>query len=178
MDQAPAEGLKGIHHSAFRCRDAEETRHFYEDVLGLPLAAALAFDEEPGSGRPHPYVHIFFRLPDGNFIAFFDAPDSASAEHFRPAHGFDRHVAFEAGSPEALLAWKARLDEKGVPVFGPIDHGFVRSIYMWDPNGLQVEITARVAEHDAILAHEETHARGVLSDWTARTAEAKARLRA
>jgi hypothetical protein len=54
----------------------------------------------------------------------------------------------------------------------------VRSIYMWDPNGLQVEITARVAEHDAILAHEETHARGVFSDWTARTAEAKARLRA
>jgi catechol 2,3-dioxygenase-like lactoylglutathione lyase family enzyme len=169
--------LKGIHHSAFRCRDAEETRGFYEDVLGLPVAAALAFEEEPGSGKPHPYVHIFFRLPDGNFIAFFDAPDSARPEQFRPAHGFDRHIAFEAGSVEALEEWKARLDAKGVNAFGPIDHGFVRSLYMWDPNGLQVEITARVPGHDAILAEEERHARAILADWTQRTAEAKATLR-
>lgn len=173
-----SDALKGIHHSAFRCRDAEETRAFYEDVLGLPVAAALAFDEEPGSGKAHPYVHIFFRLPDGNFIAFFDAPDSARPEHFRPAQGFDRHIAFEAGSVEALADWKARLDAKGVPVFGPIDHGFVRSLYMWDPNGLQVEITARVADHDSILAHEEAQARKILADWTAQTADKKARLRA
>lgn len=96
------DSLQGIHHSAFRCRDAEETRVFYEDVLGLKLAAALAFGEEPGSGKAHPYVHIFFALPDGNFIAFFDAPDSASPRHFRAAHGFDRHIAFEAGSVEGL----------------------------------------------------------------------------
>lgn len=170
--------LKGIHHSAFRCRDAEETRAFYEDVLGLPLKAALAFEEEPGSGKPHPYVHIFFALPDGNFIAFFDAPDSASERHFRPAHGFDRHIAFEAGSEAELMAWKAKLDAAGVPCFGPIDHHFVRSIYMWDPNGLQVEITARTAGHDAILADEEAGARAVLAEWTERTAGRKAALRA
>jgi catechol 2,3-dioxygenase-like lactoylglutathione lyase family enzyme len=170
--------LRGIHHTAFRCRDAEETRAFYEDVLGLPVAAALAFDEEPGSGKPHPYVHIFFRLPDGNFIAFFDAPDSARAEQFRPAHGFDRHVAFEAGSVEQLAEWKSRLDAAGVNSFGPIDHHFVQSLYMWDPNGLQVEITARTAGHDPILEAEAASARGVLADWTARTADAKARLKA
>jgi catechol 2,3-dioxygenase-like lactoylglutathione lyase family enzyme len=170
--------LKGVHHSAFRCRDAEETRVFYEDVLGLPLAAALAFEEEPGSGKPHPYVHIFFRMPDGNFIAFFDAPDSAEPKHFHPAHGFDRHVAFEAGSLEELMEWKARLDAKGVPCFGPIDHHFVRSIYMWDPNGLQVEITARTADHDGILEAEEAGARAVLRAWSERTAAAKAKLAA
>jgi catechol 2,3-dioxygenase-like lactoylglutathione lyase family enzyme len=170
--------LKGIHHSAFRCRDAEETRHFYEDVLGLELAAALAFEEEPGSGKPHPYVHIFFRLPDGNFIAFFDAPDSAKARHFLPAHGFDRHIAFEAESPQALARWKDRLEAAGVNSFGPIDHHFVQSIYMWDPNGLQVEITARTQGHDAILETEAKAARDVLADWTARTAPAKAGLAA
>jgi catechol 2,3-dioxygenase-like lactoylglutathione lyase family enzyme len=170
--------LKGIHHSAFRCRDAEETRAFYEDVLGLPVAAALAFEEEPGTGKPHPYVHIFFRLPDGNFLAFFDAPDSAKAEQFRPGHGFDRHIAFEAGSPEKLAVWKAKLDGAGIPCFGPIDHHFVQSLYMWDPNGLQVEITARAADHDPILAAEEASARSVLAEWTARTAPAKARLKA
>jgi catechol 2,3-dioxygenase-like lactoylglutathione lyase family enzyme len=170
--------LQGVHHSAFRCRDAEETRVFYEDVLGLPLAAALAFEEEPGSGKPHPYVHIFFRMPDGNFIAFFDAPDSADAKQFRPAHGFDRHVAFEAESLEKLAEWKARLDARGVPCFGPIDHHFVQSIYMWDPNGLQVEITARTPGHDAILQEEEAGARAVLKAWSERTAAAKAKLAA
>ena len=29
--------IHGLHHFAYRCRDAEETRHFYEDILGLPL---------------------------------------------------------------------------------------------------------------------------------------------
>ncbi len=170
--------LKGIHHSAFRCRDAEETRAFYEDVLGLPVAAALAFEEEPGSGKPHPYVHIFFTLPDGNFIAFFDAPDSARTEHFKPGHGFDRHIAFEAGSEEKLAEWKARLDAAKIPCFGPIDHHFVKSLYMWDPNGLQVEITARTASHDQILQAEAAHARDVLAQWTTRTASAKEKLRA
>jgi catechol 2,3-dioxygenase-like lactoylglutathione lyase family enzyme len=170
--------LNGIHHSAFRCRDAEETRKFYQDVLGLPMAAALAFEDEPGGKRHNPYLHIFFRMPDGNFIAFFDAPESAKAEHFHAAHGFDRHIAFEAGSVEALAEWKARLDAAGVNVFGPIDHHFVQSIYMWDPNGLQVEITARVADHDAVLAAEEARACSVLADWTARTADAKKALAA
>ena len=172
------DAVRGIHHSAFRCRDAEETRRFYEEVLGLPLAAALAFEEEPGSGKPHPYVHIFFRMPDGNFIAFFDAPDSATPAHFRPAHGFDRHIAFEAESEEALMAWKATLEAKGVPSFGPIDHHFVKSIYMWDPNGLQVEITARTQDHDAILEAEEASARQVLKSWSERTKARKAELAA
>lgn len=170
------ESLLGIHHSAFRCRDAEETRAFYEDVLGLPLAAALAFEEEPGTGKAHPYVHIFFALPDGNFIAFFDAPDSAQPKQFRAAHGFDRHIAFEAESSEKLMDWKARLDAAGVPCFGPIDHHFVKSLYMWDPNGLQVEITARDPAHDAILAGEAAAARDVLAVWTERTAEVKKQL--
>ncbi len=169
--------LAGIHHSAFRCRDAEETRAFYEDILGLPVAAALEFDSEPGSGRAHPYVHIFFRLPDGNFIAFFDAPGSAKADQFRPAHGFDRHVAFEVQDPEELAGWKRKLEQGGIPCFGPVDHHFVQSIYAWDPNGLQVEITARTGGHDDILRSEAARARDVLADWTARTAAMKAGLK-
>ena len=33
--------IKGLHHAAYRCRDSEETRKFYEDFLGLPFVAAL-----------------------------------------------------------------------------------------------------------------------------------------
>ena len=38
----------GLHHFAYRCRDAEETRHFYEDILGLPLDC-LARDKDGGA---------------------------------------------------------------------------------------------------------------------------------
>jgi catechol 2,3-dioxygenase-like lactoylglutathione lyase family enzyme len=166
--------LQGIHHSAYRCRDAEETRSFYEDKLGLPLAAVVQEEREPGSGLPNPFVHLFFRLPDGNFIAFFDAPKSAKDGDFKLAHGFDRHVAFEAADQVALLAWRDKLNAAGVPCFGPIDHGFVQSVYFADPNGLPLEITTRVAAHDAILAEEARTARAVIDAWTARKAAEQA----
>ena len=160
--------LRGIHHSAYRCRDAEETRAFYEDLLGLPLAAALEEEREPGSGRKHPFVHIFFKLADGNYIAFFDAPSSAADDSFALVHGFDRHVAFEAADEAAMRDWQSRLNAAGVPCFGPIDHGFVKSVYFSDPNGLPLEITARVAAHDAIMADEAAHDRAVVAGWTAK----------
>ncbi len=164
--------LKGIHHSAFRCRDAEQTRAFYEDLLGLPLAAVVAEEFEPGSGRKNPFVHLFFKLGDGNYFAFFDAPKSASEDKFALVHGFDRHVAFEAGSEDELGAWQAKFKAADVPCFGPIDHHFVKSIYFSDPNGIPLEITARVADHDAIMASEAANARAVIDAWTARKAAA------
>ena len=159
--------LSGIHHTAYRCRDAEQTRAFYEDVLGLPLAGLVIEDKEPGSGRKNPFVHIFFALGDGNYLAFFDAPGSVTPDSFKPVHGFDRHVAFEAADEDALRGWMEKLDKGGVPCFGPIDHGFVKSVYFFDPNGLPLEITTRVADHDAIMADELATHRAGLAEWTA-----------
>ncbi len=159
--------LRGIHHSAYRCRDAEETRAFYEDILGLPLHGLVIEEKEPGSGRRNPFVHIFFALGDGNFLAFFDAPGSAAPEKFDLVHGFDRHVAFEAADEAALIDWRDRLNAGGVPCFGPIDHGFVRSVYFSDPNGLPLEITCRLPDHDAIMASELAAHRARLAEWTA-----------
>lgn len=160
--------LQGIHHSAYRCRDGEETRAFYEDVLGFPLAAVVSEDKEPGSKRPNPFAHLFFRMPDGNYIAFFDAPNSAAPTSFDLVHGFDRHVAFEAEDEADLLAWRDKLNAAGVPCFGPIDHGFVKSVYFSDPNGLPLEVTARVPKHDAIMAEEAGHAHAALAAWQAK----------
>ncbi len=166
--------LRGIHHNAYRCRDAEETRAFYEDLLGLRLAGLVIEEKEPGSGRRNPFVHIFFALGDGNFLAFFDAPGSATPEHFTLVHGFDRHVAFEAADEEGLRDWQGKLNAAGVPCFGPIDHGFVKSVYFADPNGLPLEITTRVARHDEIMAEELAAHRGALAEWTAAKAAAPA----
>ena len=68
-DTAP---IHGLHHFAYRCKDAEETRQFYEDILGLPLYHIIQSDHVPSTGEFCPYTHIFFRMRDGSCIAFFD----------------------------------------------------------------------------------------------------------
>ena len=161
--------LHHIHHTAYRCRDAEQTRWFWEEVMGFPLAAAMVFDEEPGSNRKREYMHLFFQMGDSNFIAFFDVPDDVSEKMFIPRHGFDQHIAFEVDSLDELKAWRRHLKQKGRPCFGPIDHGFIHSIYMYDPNGIQVEITIKDARYEAILAEDTANAHRILQEWTAKT---------
>lgn len=172
--KTPAPTIKGMHHIAYRCRDAAETKAFYVDLLGLKPSAALAFDKDPG-GRDKPYMHLFFEMADGNFIAFFDEPESAKDETFRMKDGIeDYHFAFEAGSMEEMRQFMQRLKEAKVPVFGPIDHGFCHSVYFFDPNGLACEITVRDARHDEIMAEEVSRVDAVMREWTEKTRAIKA----
>ena len=76
---APAPVL-GLHHNAYRYRDAEETRHFYEDVLGLPLVHVVKEQFVPSTGEKSPFAHLFFELKDGSCIAFFDLGDNVKPE--------------------------------------------------------------------------------------------------
>lgn len=57
--------INGLHHFAWKCRDAEETRRFYEDLLGLPLVHTIQAARVPSTGGECPYVHLFFELGDG-----------------------------------------------------------------------------------------------------------------
>lgn len=167
--------IRGAHHVAYRCLDAEQTRWFYEDVLGLPLAAAMVFPAVPGTEEDVEYMHLFFDLGDGKYIAFFDAPGNAADDAFTRRHSFDVHVAMEVESEEELLAMQKRIAAAGKTAFGPLEHGFVRSIYMYDPNGLQVEVTYRTAKHDEVMREEAEHASEILRDWTRRTRAEKVR---
>jgi len=161
--------LGNVHHAAYRCRDAEQTRWFYEDVLGLPLEAAMVFDHISGTDVKRDYMHLFFQLGDGNFIAFFDDPDTAGDYNFGRKDSFDVHIALETGSEEELIAWQERINGAGKTCLGPIDHGFVKSIYMYDPNGMQVEITTQAPEYQSILAEEKTQVDEMMASWTAKT---------
>lgn len=167
MTDIPA--IHGVHHSAFRCRDAEETRVFYEDVLGLKLVAALDFDRLPGVDKEYPYMHLFFEMADGNFVAFFDVPGDVDEGMFKDKWGMDLHFAMEVKTMAEIDAFKERLTAHGISHFGPIDHDFCHSIYFYDPNGLNVEITVKDKDHDQILAHEAATAHDNLQKWTART---------
>ncbi len=156
-------------HAAFRCRDVAQTRRFYEGVLGLKVKAALAFDQVSGTSLERRYMHIFFEMQDGSYIAFFDSPDDATRAHFERKDSFDVHIALEVASESALLEMQAHIQESGKTCLGPVDHGFLKSCYMYDPNGLQVEITARTANCDSILEQEERHADDMIRQWTENT---------
>ncbi len=168
--------LGNVHHAAYRCRDAAQTRWFYEEVLGLPLAAAMVFDHVSGTELKRNYMHLFFRLGDGNFIAFFDEPDGVKADEFERKDPFDVHIALEAESYDDMIAWQAHINRSGKTCLGPIDHGFVSSVYMYDPNGIQVEITCKASDYDAIMVEEADHVDEIMDTWTKRTRAQKLEL--
>src|SRR5687768_14246861 len=97
--------IKGLHHNAYRCRDSEETRKFYQDFLGLPLAVTLEIGKTK-TDRECPYLHTFYRMDDGSYLAFFEAPDMPF--EFTEKHDFDLHIAVEVERDDMM-----RMYEKG-----------------------------------------------------------------
>ena len=153
--------IKGLHHNAYRCRDSEETRRFYEDFLGLPLANALHIKESM-TGRQTSVLHTFFRLDDGSFLAFFEAPDRPF--EFKHQHDYDLHIALEV-EPAALQAMFAKGKAEGREVRGISNHGFIDSIYFRDPNGYVIELTAKKPGYDTAVDPERNQARQILQRW-------------
>jgi len=165
--------VRGLHHFAWRCRDAEETRRFYEDLLGLPLVHVIKSDHVPSTGEYCPYVHIFFRMRDGSFIAFFDLGDDIAALPSPNTPSWVNHIALRVDSVADLLAAKARLEGAGVEVLGVTDHHIIESIYFFDPNGIRVELTTPTVPQAEMDAHA-LRAHADLDAWTARKAELRA----
>jgi glyoxylase I family protein len=156
-----------LHHYAYRARDAEETRRFYEDILGLPLYHIIQSDHVPSTGEYCPYTHFFFRLQDGSFIAFFDLGDDVKCEPSPNTPLWVNHISFRVDSMQSLLDMKARLEANGIEVLGPTDHHIFHSIYFFDPNGIRLELTAQLADEFQMLQESKTaHAR--LGEWTRR----------
>lgn len=155
---------KSLHHMAFRCRDTEATRQFYEEVIGLPLVAALEIGRT-ATGRAAQALHTFFEIRDGSYLAFFEV-DGAPFE-FKQQHDFDLHIALETDHL-ALSAAVAAAKARGIEVRGPSDHGFIRSTYFRDPDGYVVELTVRSPDHDAEMTAERKVAHERLARWAAR----------
>src|SRR3569832_1982899 len=95
-----------LHHYAYRARDAEETRRFYEDILGLPLYHIIQSDVVPSTGDYCPYTHFFFRLQDGSFIAFFDLGDDVAAEPSPNTPKWVNHISVRVNTIDDLKAMK------------------------------------------------------------------------
>ena len=155
--------IKGLHHNAYRCRDSEETRRFYEDFLGLPLAQSL-WIKESKSGRRTDTLHTFYRMDDGSCLAFFEAPDMPF--EFKAQHDYDLHIAVEVTNAD-LHRMLEKGKAAGIHTRGISDHGFIDSIYFRDPNGYVIELTAKREGSERELERGKKDARRTLEAWQA-----------
>lgn len=155
--------IRKLHHNAYRCRDSEQTRRFYEDFLELPLAATLEISKAT-TGHGRKVLHTFYRLDDGSYLAFFEAPDRPF--EFKTQQDYDLHIALEcdALSLQKMLEKGGAL---GIETRGVSNHDFVDSIYFRDPNGYVIELCTRRPDHDTIMAAAATDARQLLRRWCA-----------
>lgn len=154
--------IKGLHHNAYRCRDSEETRKFYEEFLGLPLADAFEI-KETKTGRKTSVLHSFYQMGDGSYLAFFEAPDRPF--EFKDQHDFDLHIALEVDTKTLKRMFEKGKNE-GVDTRGFSDHGSIRSIYFRDPNGYVIELTAKKGIEES-PEEKRRAARKALNAWQA-----------
>ena len=153
--------IKGLHHNAYRCRDSEETRRFYEGFLGLRLAGALRIKESM-TGRRTDVLHTFYELGDGSYLAFFEAPDRPF--DFKDQHDYDLHIALEVDA-STLQRMFEKGKAEGREVRGISDHRFIHSIYFRDPNGYVIELAAKLPNHDSAMDPARNSARAILDAW-------------
>ena len=127
----------GINHLAMATGDMDKTIRFWRDLLGMRLVAGLG---------QRGYRHYFFQISDQDLIAFFEWPDVQPVkpkDHGRPVAGpfiFD-HVSFGVDTEDDLWELRDKLEAAGFHVSDVIDHGFIHSIYAFDPNGIPIEFS-------------------------------------
>ena len=163
MTDAPV--LAGIHHVAYRCRDAAQTVAFYQDVLGMDFKLAIAENTVPSTGAPDPYMHVFLDAGGGNVLAFFELPGAPEMGRDKATPAWVQHIAFKVADMAALLAAKERAEARGLEVVGPTHHGIFKSIYFFDPNGHRLELACDIHTDEQL---EELHrvAPAMLEEWS------------
>lgn len=158
-----------LHHNAYVAKNLEETRAFYEDVIGLPLVATWC-EKDVLFGAERTYAHCFFELADGSALAFFQFANPGDQELFgppMPASPF-HHIALNVDE-DTQEEIRARVTAAGItpPATYSLEHGYCRSLYVTDPNGMVVEFTCDAPS--ALDGHDDRkmRARAELDRWLA-----------
>jgi catechol 2,3-dioxygenase-like lactoylglutathione lyase family enzyme len=165
MSSAPTR----LHQTPYLTIDLEATRAFYEDLVRLPLVATWSETDEL-FGAMRVYCHCFFGMPDGSALAFFQFANKSDQDEFDPplTPSPFRHIALNV-APEAQDEIFARLTKAGWKPEGTyvLEHGYCRSLYTEDPNGMLLEFTADAPGAAKINADRRNDAHDVLKRWLA-----------
>lgn len=158
-----------LHHTAYVTHDLEATRKFYEDVIGLPLIATWCeVDELFGAQRT--YCHLFFGIGDGGALAFFKFATPEDEKLFGPRMPDTpfHHIALKVDE-ETQATIEKRLAEAGYvpPNTYVLEHGYCRSLYVTDPNGMLLELTRDDPRVNEIAQERRATAHADLRRWLA-----------
>jgi len=158
-----------LHHTAYVSKDLEKTRQFYEDVIGLPLMATWC-ESDMLFGAERTYCHCFFGLGDGGALAFFQFASPEDQELFGPKMPESpfHHIALNVDA-ETQKGIEARIKAAGYtePQTYVLEHGYCRSVYINDPNGMIVEFTHDASNVDEIAETRREDAHDELKRWLA-----------
>lgn len=158
-----------LHHTAYVSKDLEATRKFYEEVIGMPLVATWCEKDEL-FGKERTYCHVFFGLADGGALAFFQFADPDDAAQFGPMMPFSpfHHIALKVDD-ETQKGIERRLAAAGFkePESFVLEHGYCRSVYVTDPNGMILEFTLDRPDTTEINKTRLSDAHSELKRWLA-----------
>jgi glyoxylase I family protein len=160
-----------LHHTAYVTKDLAKTRAFYEDLIGLPLAATWC-ESDVLFGEVRTYCHCFFGLADGSALAFFQFEKKSDEDLFGPelTPSPFRHIALnvDQATQDGVAARLAAAGYKEPQTF-VLEHGYCRSLYVEDPNGMLLELTydAPKAVLPELVAAKRASARAELERWLA-----------
>ncbi len=132
--------VQRLHHVAYRCKDAKQTVDFYTKFLDMPFTMALADNRVPSTKEWSPHIHIFFEMQDGGSLAFFEVPEAPDMKLDPNTPEWVQHLALKVSDIDTLLGYKKKLEDGGVKVIGPTNHGICQSIYFFDPSGHRMEL--------------------------------------
>ena len=154
---------RGYSHVGLSTLDLDRTRAFYEGILGFKAVRCDVMKvKEGGQIR-----HVFFDTGGGQLIAFME-PRGVAGIPLEYDAGINRglgvpdafyHFAFEVESEAALEAKRAELIAKGVAVSPVVDHEWMKSIYLKDPNNIMLEFacqTRTLGDDDARMQERFT----------------------
>jgi glyoxylase I family protein len=157
--------IEKIHHVAYRCKDAKKTVEFYKKYLNMDLLVCIAEDKVPSTKEPDPYMHVFLDAGAGNILAFFEITGQKEMSRDLNTPLWVQHIAFQVQDEQALIDAKDELIKKGIEVVGVTEHGIIKSIYFFDPNGHRLELTCIVGSDQQMVQLKEI-APEMLEEWS------------
>jgi glyoxylase I family protein len=158
-----------LHHNAYVSKDLEATRRFYEDIIGLPLVATFC-EKDVLFGKERVYCHCFFGMPDNSALAFFQFANASDEAEFAPEIPSSPfiHIALNVDR-KTQDEIEQRVEKAGIkaPDTYILEHGYCRSLYVKDPNGMIVELALDVPAAAAKTEDRRLSARDDLRRWLA-----------
>jgi catechol 2,3-dioxygenase-like lactoylglutathione lyase family enzyme len=126
--------VQGVHHLTFVGSNREADIDFYQGVLGMRMVLDQPNLDVPGE------EHLYFDPGDGRLLTYFVRPTRQNDQEPNPEEIGNLHHMALTVSRAVYTQVVDRLRELGIENTGPIDRGFMDSIYFRDPNGQRLEL--------------------------------------